>query len=1415
MKIIQKITCLLLVAFIAVCCVLVMDNSASAWSDYWSCINNSGGRGHIPSVRWACDGDVNEGISHCTLWLGPTDSSTSLTITADVGGLSGTINAKFYGMCTRRTATTSKIWAERDNGSIATQYSLYRGPWGSPGSQSTTINIGRFIQGLTPSVSGDYLVYSRNVLIGRCHGESTWSCSSQDQTVTIRIYAPPTTFSIDAALSSAPSGTTLKSDGKYYTDSATTNFTFVDKMKRNNNGKSGNVYNSWWLYQDRNSGSYENSGQNFAKNSGWKTVKTHTRNNVSLSQGDNTFCEKIGANKTISYSGTASNWGTDEACVTVHRYIWYSWDGQVVPSASGASGSESGGILYVDANTANMSFSHQLKKSGGSVKTRYKTSRSNTPTTFRQQDNYTNAGLSSNNAFAEVYRSPASGTQSVNVAKDNGTQYCQTLYWYQYTREDRADSQTGTDKIKTEKSANGCKTIRRYKTTFSGTIKVEYKKPGETTWTTIYSAGASEISPGSASFKSIPIASENIPTDVEVRFTHTVTRSSNDEHGSPNTKTSYFTTDLGGTTGYRPGDPHGTAATNKATTALSAGGSDTHTDTFTVKIYPEQEITLCQKLTYRSEIQGAENTQNATTAGRRCFKLTKSQVSCQGVQYGIKNAKNYLTMQMYKNNVQDNTSDRLDTTKPGEMVTWVKPGDSVRFKYTMCAAGELASQFADKYITNYKIETNMTGYLFGKTVNDSPYTGTSKIIGTSNATPGIGPFPNGTASSHKYEYTTASPSDNADEMYSCAGGGSSDYYRIHDIRTNNLSDTTYLTTRENCKADDYENITDVGHSFIQKATWSDIWYNNGTAVPGHTGGNATVVGRINVPYNYSTVIKTTAAGGNVVLGQSVGAQVQLKIAKRTNTPVQAADYATYSKLTKYRLIRVRVSPSVGISADDYNREIKNQEYAIEDTSGDQRLNTLTTKIAYCRTNGVKCEVVAYDNGKYYAGDDLVHNIDGSSDSVTIPDTNSGDYAVGTKICYIAAVWPSDSHGFANPSTAIDESNQGEALTETGSRWHLSSPSCFTVVKRPTLSSLGGDLYAPGGILGVTTKRGAASGSGSSLFGSWSEYGLVAGTSKNTTKGEIKGFASGASLWGGGTTSSTITRECYFSSMTFANSNCDAGTKELGKVPINVKAASYPERLAEQIRTRYTDSTNNAAKTDAFKINDAGGCVYDPNTNTYRESRTSSDSKFICLPGGAKYMHATANVAYIASDRNYCMIKGDTNNSRTAVIEADHTLVIGTNNVYGNNRDTGRGKIPGTGCYREFYSNISEIPQSIYIADTIILKDTVERMESWLIANNIYTCDPRSGYKAANDASDPLNKNTINSSNCHQPLFINGPVIAKNLYLYRTGGGNGGSSNATPSEIFYLGPEAYLWSYNQAQRYSQATTTYQREIAPRY
>ena len=181
-----------------------------------------------------------------------------------------------------------------------------------------------------------------------------------------------------------------------------------------------------------------------------------------------------------------------------------------------------------------------------------------------------------------------------------------------------------------------------------------------------------------------------------------------------------------------------------------------------------------------------------------------------------------------------------------------------------------------------------------------------------------------------------------------------------------------------------------------------------------------------------------------------------------------------------------------------------------------------------------------------------------------------------------------------------------------------------------------------------------------------------------------------------------------------------------------------------------------------------------------------------------------------------MVKGDTENSRTAVIEADHTIIIGTNMVYGNiHNDDRAGNVTGTGCYKQQYNTISEIPQMIVIADKIVIKENVSRIDSWLIANEIYTCDPRSGYNAINKNGNKLDRNTINAANCGKQLTITGPVVTQKLNLFRTGGGDNWSNNAMPSEIFFLGPESYLWAYNQAQRFSQATTTYQRELPPRY
>ena len=1385
---------------------------AASYSSKEDCYNQSNGRRHIPSVQWVCDTEwdsVKAGTNVCSAWLGSATDSKSLTITLDISGLSGTVSAKYYGMCTQFSNTTAVLRTTKDADSIDDSTNLTRGTWGSPGDGlKTTIDIAKFV-GWHPvdgwpstRQNGDYTEYTRRVNVYRCHGGNSGSCADQEQDITLKIKLPSTEFTgkVDLDSTNATYNSTTK---KYYIDSDKVNVTFKDYVKRKDTNNNATVTNSWWAYRDKSSSSYASGTHNFATSTKdkWELVKTDTRNNISLSYGDNTICEEIEYYKKVSYAGNGSNKEKKDKCITVHRYYWASYDGRVVPVVADTDknankSASDADTVWVDSNSAALRFKHQLKRTNTvNAATWFKTSRSTGTTNytgFNQQTSWANSTVTANSWKTE-YNSNSSNI-NVDAARTdvaaNISTYCQILYYYPRVREDRAAWDPYVSKT-------GCVKIRPYKTTFTGAIKIEVKING--TWTEYHNGD------------SIDIDGENIPTDVPVRFTHTVTRSSSDSHGSPNKKKTYIRTELGSTSGYRFSDDHGSIIAQTDSGDLAAGDKFSKTDSFTTKIYPEQTIKLCQKLYFKDRIWGSDPHEGSV--GEYCITLTKKKVSCQGVEYGVKTAHNYLTMEIYKNSALKSTSGRLDESADKELTVWAKPGDSVRYKYTMCAAGELASQFADKYITTYSIGTDKAGYLFGKTLSSSPYTATSKVVGTSSSTPGEGPFPNGTTESHKYEYTTNSPSNNADDLYKCGDSGISDYYNIPGIRPN---DPNFNTLKDNCASAKVGETSDVGKSFTQTAYWTDIWYENGVAQDGHRGDKtATVTGRVNVPYNYVTEVSTGASGGNVVLGQSVKAKVSLKIGKRQNELVNGTTaYTTYSKPTKYRLVQITVAPGSDLSAATYRDEIAAQEYGIMDNDGSQ--DTLLSALSRCSRFSdwnVNCSIVrGRDTGTtYYPGDNTAHNIGGSNITVSINDDGS-NFAVGTKICFVAAIWPSDSHGIVDTNITKDH-NQAEALRDTGSRWHLSKLSCFTVAKRPSMASLGSDIYAPAGIIGVTSKRSTDRADNKALFGSWSEYGLVSGTIKNTSAGEIKGVASGASLWGGGTMSN-VTRTCYFSSMTFANAEC--ADEKLGQVPINTASSSYPERLAEQIRTRYTDSNNNAAKTSATKIGVGGVCTYDPNSNTYVASGTNSESKFICLPNGAKYTHATANLAYIDDGVEYCMVKGDTYNSRTSVIEADKTLIIGTNMAYGNIYNTEyAGTVSNTGCYKQSYNTISEIPQLIIIADKIVIKQNVKHIDAWLIANEIYTCDPRSGYNAINQNNNKLDKNTINAANCNNQLTITGPVITQKLNLFRTGGGDSYANNGMPAEIFYLGPESYLWAYNQAQRFSQATTTYQRELPPRY
>ena len=130
-----------------------------------------------------------------------------------------------------------------------------------------------------------------------------------------------------------------------------------------------------------------------------------------------------------------------------------------------------------------------------------------------------------------------------------------------------------------------------------------------------------------------------------------------------------------------------------------------------------------------------------------------------------------------------------------------------------------------------------------------------------------------------------------------------------------------------------------------------------------------------------------------------------------------------------------------------------------------------------------------------------------------------------------------------------------------------------------------------------------------------------------------------------------------------------------------------------------------------------------------------------------------------------------------------------------------------------------MPQQIIIANKVIFNQRATNYDGWIIADTIDTCNV-----------SPTDKNNgINVNNCNQQLTINGPVMTRYLHLYRTyGGGSNSTARSTtdnnnnnkaivaePAEIFKISPETYIWSYQQALRYSQAFTTYQREMPIRY
>lgn len=129
------------------------------------------------------------------------------------------------------------------------------------------------------------------------------------------------------------------------------------------------------------------------------------------------------------------------------------------------------------------------------------------------------------------------------------------------------------------------------------------------------------------------------------------------------------------------------------------------------------------------------------------------------------------------------------------------------------------------------------------------------------------------------------------------------------------------------------------------------------------------------------------------------------------------------------------------------------------------------------------------------------------------------------------------------------------------------------------------------------------------------------------------------------------------------------------------------------------------------------------------------------------------------------------------------------------------------------TSIGQIPQLVIIANKINIEGNVKNVDAWLIASGATgTIDTCSAWGGAQ-----LDPTTVALTNgiCTNALLVNGPVMAKKLYLMRTYGNDSGPLQGMPAETFNLRPDAYLWGIAYTENSGRLTTVYETELPPRF
>ena len=572
-----------------------------------------------------------------------------------------------------------------------------------------------------------------------------------------------------------------------------------------------------------------------------------------------------------------------------------------------------------------------------------------------------------------------------------------------------------------------------------------------------------------------------------------------------------------------------------------------------------------------------------------------------------------------------------------------------------------------------------------------------------------------------------------------------------------------------------------------------------------------------IPYNYNTEVGTSLEAEDIVFqGTSINTSFRWQITPRSNPILSNFAYATVTSTnTKTQYVEFLLAPGQRMfSGENYTDKDPCAHYA-----------------GSIGCHEIQTEHVGNQNPEgYYAGSQVRYR----SFNRTIPDN---DEYVGYKYCVAMGIWPADSHDGAGNSLSSQYSKGLNGAMDAGQLWNVSNASCRTIAKKPTFQVWNGSVYTEGDVHTSVTKKkvgagmGTFDGSGAKIFGSWADYGLYVGK-------ENKTMASGAMLGYSGYTLTSPTGKPSGTSVqalspqTISNTNNPTGQSGINANP------SYGMNLL-RLTSRYKDKAQTFAQT---------------------ENKTGSQTKIISAQTGMHFVYfngtlhtkdlgvvyngfPNANAVTKHSNGDITVGFGDGVNDNTMVIYATGDVIIDGNICLGDSCGDDATKLAN------YKSNPSvkaaaALPQVLIFANNISIAENVTRVDAWLIANEgtINTC---AGHNVNNVVARDAKQQYVNfGGNCDKTLVVNGPVYAHHMELLRTAGANHGNGDsladsltdddprerslgstrstsdarrgsAAPAEIFNLRADAYIWAYNQAQRYSEAVVTYTRELAPRY